>query len=147
MSEEVPQTENMQVEEVKPLDRQSAIQIVINTALNHGGVLKGVAETCKALEAGKAKVVFIAEDCDNEQAKTLVSTLAQQNGVPVLEVPSWEELKDYCKLGLLSSTIKEIAESKGKQAKIKPRCSFATIMDWGEDSEARRFLEKEFNQA
>ena len=148
MSEEVPQTENMMVEEVaKPLDRQSAIQIVIGTALHHGGVLKGVAETCKALEAGKAKVIFIAEDCDNEQAKTLVSTLAQQNGVPVLEVPTWEELKDYCKLGMLSSTVKEIAEQKGKPAKIKPRCSFATIIDWGEESEARRFLESELHQA
>lgn len=143
MSEEVPQNECMVVEEARPLDRQTAIQTVLGIALHHGGVLKGVAETCKALEAGKAKVVFIAEDCDNDQAKTLVSTLAQQTNVPVLEVPSWEELKDFCKLGLLSSTIKEVAESKGKPAKIKPRCSFATIIDWGEDSEARRFLESD----
>jgi small subunit ribosomal protein S12e len=143
MSEEVPQTDNIVVEEAKPLDRTSAIQIIIGISHHHGGLLKGVAETCKAIEAGKAKAIFIAEDCDNDQAKTLVTTLAKQNQVPVLEVPSWEELKDFCKLGLLSSTIKEVAEQKGKPAKIKPRCSFATIIDWGEDSEARRFLESE----
>lgn len=143
MSEEVPQTENIVVEEAIPLDRQTAIQKVLSIALHHGGLLRGVAETCKAIESGKTKVVFIAEDCDNDQAKTLVITLAQNAAVPVLVVPSWEELKDYCKLGLLSSTIKEVAESKGKPAKIKPRCSFAAIIDWGEDSEARRFLESE----
>ena len=146
MSEEVPQTENMVVEEVKPLDRQTAIQLVIGISNHHGGLLKGVAETCKAIESGKAKVVFIADDCDNDQAKSLVSTLAKTAKVPVLEVPSWEELKDFCKLGLLSSTIREIAEKKGKEAKITPRCSFAAIIDWGEDSEARRFLESELNQ-
>jgi hypothetical protein len=55
-------------------------------------------------------------------------------------------LKDFCKLGLLSSTIKQIAEEKGKEAKIKPRCSVATIVDWGEESEARKFLENELAQ-
>jgi hypothetical protein len=53
------------------------------------------------------------------------------------------DLKDFCKLGLLSSTIKQIAEEKGKEAKIKPRCSSAAIVDWGEESEARKFLEDE----
>ena len=56
------------------------------------------------------------------------------------------DLKDFCKLGLLSSTIKQIAEEKGKEAKIKPRCSVATIIDWGEESEARKFLENEISQ-
>lgn len=146
MTEEVPQTEVV-VEEQKPLDRITAIQIVLGISLHHGGVVKGIAETLKALEAGKAKVVFIAEDCDNEQYKETIRTLAENSGVPVVEVPTWVELKDFCKLGLLSSTIIKIAEEKGKEAKIKPRCSSAAIIDWGEDSEARRFLENELNQA
>jgi hypothetical protein len=50
-------------------------------------------------------------------------------------------LKDFCKLGLLSSTIKQIAEEKGKEAKIKPRCSSCAIIDFGEETEAKRFLE------
>ena len=143
MSEEnVPQMD-VQVEEAKPLDRITAIQTVLGIALHHGGVVKGVAECLKALEAGKAKVAFIAEDCDNEQLKNTITTLAAQTGVPVVEVPTWVELKDFCKLGMLSSTIIKIAEEKGKEAKIKPKCSSAVIVDWGEDSEARRFLEND----
>ena len=116
-------------------------------SLNHGGVVKGVAETLKALESAKAKVVFVAEDCDNEQIVNTIRALAEQSGVPVVVVPTWIELKDFCKLGMLSSTIIKIAEEKGKEAKIKPRCSSAAIVEWGEDSEARRFLENELKQA
>jgi ribosomal protein L7Ae-like RNA K-turn-binding protein len=144
MSEEVPQTEQVNVEETTvPLNRTTAIQTVLGIALHHGGVVKGVAETLKSLESGRAKVVFLADDCDNEQYKSTVRALAEQNRVPVVEIPSWVELKDYCKLGLDSQTIQKIAEEKGKEAKIKPRCSAAAIVDWGEDSEARGFLENE----
>jgi len=146
MSEEVPQTE-MVIEENRPLDRTTAIQTVLGIALYHGGVVKGVAEVVKSLESGRAKVVFIAEDCDNEGLKELVRAHSAQTGVPVVEVPTWVELKDYCKLGMLSSTIIKIAEEKGKEAKIKPRCSVAAIVEWGEDSEARGFLENELKQA
>ncbi len=142
MTEEVPQTEVI-VEETKPLDRITAIQTVLGIALHHGGVVKGIAETLKALEAQKAKVVFLADDCDNEQYKDTITALAEQSGVPVVTVPTWIELKDFCKLGLLSSTLIQIAEEKKKEAKIKPKCSSAAIIDWGEDSEAKRFLDSE----
>ena len=49
-------------------------------------------------------------------------------GVPVVEVPTWVELKDFCKLGLASTVITKLAEEKGKPAKIKPRCSSACII-------------------
>ncbi len=139
MSEEVPQIE-VTGQPAEPLTTITAIQAVLGTALNHGGVVKGVAETLKALEAGKAKIVFLAEDCDNQQYKDTVTTLASNSGVPLVEVPTWIELKDFCKLGLDSTTIQKIAEEKGKEAKIKPKCSCAAIIEWGEDSEARRFL-------
>jgi small subunit ribosomal protein S12e len=142
---EVEQT-NESPEVVQPLDRLTAIQTVLGIALHHGGVVKGIAETLKALEAQKAKVVFLAEDCDNDQYKDTIHALANAQNVPVVDVPTWIELKDFCKLGLLSSTIQKIAEEKGKEAKIKPRCSSAAIVDYGEDSDARKFLEKELQQ-
>jgi len=140
MTEEVPQT----VETIQ-LTRETAIQTVLGIAGHHGGVVKGLAETLKALEGQKAKIIFLAEDCDNEQFKNTVRALASQTAVPVVDVATWVELKDACKLGLDSATITRIAEEKGKEPKIKPRCSVATIIDWGEDSEARVFLEKELS--
>ena len=140
MTEEVPQ-----IVETIELTRETAIQTVLGIADHHGGVLKGLAETLKALESQKAKIVFLADDCDNEQFKNTVRALSQQTGIPVVDVATWVELKDACKLGLPSATIQKIAEEKGKEPKMKPRCSVATIIEWGEDSEARVFLEKELS--
>jgi ribosomal protein L7Ae-like RNA K-turn-binding protein len=98
------------------------------------------------LENQKAKVIFLAEDCDNDQYKDTIRALAEQYKVPVVDLQAWTDLKDFCKLGLLSSTIRQVAEEKGKEAKIKPRCSCACIVDWGEESEARKFLENELAQ-
>ena len=87
-------------------------------------------------------MVFYADDCDNEQYKQTLIALAKQFKVPVINVETWESLKDYCKLGLPSATIKAVAEEKGKEAKIKPKCSSCAIIDWGDDSDAKAFLEK-----
>ena len=129
------------VEENKEMNKERAIQSVIQRALNVNGVLKGIAETIKALENSKVQLIFLADDCDSDQYKETLNALANQFKVKVISVPTWEELKDYCKLGTLSSTIKQIAEEKGKEVKIKPRCSCACIVDFGEeDKEAKDFL-------
>ena len=139
-----PQPEEEQNQEV-PLNRETAIQKALKIALTRGAVVKGISEVLKALEAQKVKVVFLADDCDNDQYKTTVKALAKEFKVPVLGIESWEKLKDFCRLGLLSSTIREVAEKKGKPGKIKPRCSSCAILDWGEESDAKEFLQKEFN--
>lgn len=105
-----------------------AIQQIITNARNDNGLVKGISETVKALESQKAKVVLIAEDCDNDEYKKLVTTLAAQYKVPVVQVPTWIELKDSCNLGLHSEIIRNVAKEKGKPEKIKPRCSSAAII-------------------
>ena len=119
--------------ESKELTKESAIQLVIQRALNVNGVLKGISETIKVMEQGRVKLVFLAEDCDNDKYKEVLKGLAEMHKVKIIEVESWENLKDYCKLGLPSENIKKIAETKGKDAKIKPRCSCASIVDYGEE--------------
>ena len=149
MSEEKMEVEQPVEEQVQeaPLNRETAIQKALKVALTRGAVVKGISEVLKALEAQKVKVVFLADNCDNDQYKATILALAKEHKVPVLNVDTWENLKDYCRLGLLSSTIKEIAEKKGKEGKIKPRCSSAAILDWGEESDAKKYLEeKEFKK-
>ena len=106
---EVEQPVEEQVQEA-PLNRETAIQKALKVALTRGAVVKGISEVLKALEAQKVKVVFLADNCDNDQYKATILALAKEHKVPVLNVDTWENLKDYCRLGLLSSTIKEIAE-------------------------------------
>ena len=146
---EVEQQEQQAEEQVQdtPLNTETAIQKVLKVALTRGAVVKGISEVLKALEAQKVKVIFMADNCDNDQYKQTITALAKEKKVPVITVDTWENLKDYCRLGLLSSTIKEIAEKKGKEAKIKPRCSSAAILDWGEETDAKKYLEeKEFKK-
>ena len=141
MEVEEPQPEE-QIQEA-PLNRETAIQKALKIALTRGSVVKGISEVLKALEAQKVKIIFLAEDCDNDQYKNTLKALANEFKVPILTVDTWEKLKDFCRLGLLSTTIREIAEKKGKEGKIKPRCSSCAILDWGEESDAKEFLEKE----
>ncbi len=127
--------------ESKELTRDNATKSVIQRALNVNGVLKGVSETLKALENNKVKLIFLADDCDDENYKNVLTLLAKEKKVPVVSVDTWENLKDFCKLGLPSSEIRKIAEDKGKDPKIKPRCSSASIIDFGEeDKESLDFL-------
>ena len=146
MSEEQMEVEQPQEEQIAevPLNRETAIQKALKIALTRGAVVKGISEVLKALEAQKVKVIFLADDCDNDQYKQTLNALAKEFKVPVLAVDSWEKLKDFCRLGLLSSTIRDLAEKKNKEAKIKPRCSSCAILDWGEESDAKEFLQKEF---
>lgn len=141
MSEE-QQPEQVPEQPAQELTFETALEKALAIALTRGAVVKGLAEVLKALEAGKVKMIFLAEDCDNEQYKTTLNALAAQFKVPVVQVETWESLKDYCKLGLPSATIKKVAEEKGKEAKIKPKCSSCAIIDWGEESDAKAFLEK-----
>ena len=141
MDVEQPAAEE-QIQEV-PLNQEIAIKKALKIALTRGSVVKGISEVLKALEAQKVKIIFLAEDCDNDQYKNTLKALANEFKVPILTVDTWEKLKDFCRLGLLSTTIREIAEKKGKEGKIKPRCSSCAILDWGEESDAKEFLEKE----
>jgi len=70
----------------------------------------------------------MANDCNDDNYKNLVIALAKQYQVVVVEIPTWIELKDLCKLGYPSWTIKKMAEDKKKEPKIKPRCSVAAIV-------------------
>ena len=140
MREEVQQPEQVQ-EQPAALTKETAIEKALAIALTRGAVVKGIAEVLKALEAGKVQMVFLADDCDNDQYKDTIKALAAQFKVKVVSVEAWESLKDYCKLGLPSATIKAVAEEKGKEAKIKPKCSSCAIIDWGDESDAKTFLE------
>lgn len=134
--------ENVNVEP-KELNKESAIQLVIERALSVNGVLKGVSETIKHLEQDKVKLVFLADDCDSDPYRETLTAIAKLHKVKVVSIDSWETLKDFCKLGLPSETLRKIAESKGKDPKIKPRCSCACITDYGDEhKEALEYLLK-----
>ena len=82
---EVEQPVEEQVQEA-PLDRETAIQKVLKIALTRGTVVKGISEVLKALEAKKVKVVFLADNCDNDQYKSTVTAVAKEHKVPIINI-------------------------------------------------------------
>jgi small subunit ribosomal protein S12e len=47
---------------------------------------KGLHEVCKAVEAQKAKVVVLADNCDNKDIVALVKALCKEYKVPILPI-------------------------------------------------------------
>ena len=141
---EEPQPEE-QIQEA-PLNRETAIQKALKIALTRGSVVKGISEVLKALEAQKVKVVFLAEDCDNDQYKQTLNALAKEFKVPVLTIDSWEKLKDFCHLGLLSSTIKEIAEKKEKKVKLNQDAHLVLFLIGEKNLTLKNSLKKNLNK-
>ena len=104
--------EQPNVDQPIQLDKSTAIAQVLDKASTRGVLVKGIGEVCKALEAQKVKVIFLASDCDREDYKNTVRSLANLMKVPVIDVDKWEMLKE--KLGVRGSRSFSIARARQK---------------------------------
>ncbi len=68
------------------------IYTMIEVAKATGKIKKGVNEVTKILERGQAKVVIIAEDANPKEIVMHLPILSKEKNVPILIVPSKEEL-------------------------------------------------------
>ena len=57
-----------------------------------GKVAKGCNCTIKAILKGKAKIVFLADDCDKSDYKAVITGLAKKHNVPLVNIPQKEQL-------------------------------------------------------
>merc|ERR1711937_661188 len=97
------------------------------------GVVKGLNQVGKSLDKKDAHLVILASNCEDSMYKKLITALAKQNKIPLLEVDSRQELGEclgQCKY-----------DKAGVPRKIKGASSCA-IKDYGESSEALTYLEK-----
>ena len=102
--------------------------------------MKGLNQVGKALDRKDAHICVLATDCDDPKYKKLISALAKQNQIPLIEVDSREELGQWlgqCKY-----------DKEGNARKVRGASSVA-ILDYGETSDAYSYLEnyiKEHNK-
>eukprot|EP00406_Dinophysis_acuminata_P071539 CAMPEP_0179260266 /NCGR_PEP_ID=MMETSP0797-20121207/26250_1 /TAXON_ID=47934 /ORGANISM="Dinophysis acuminata, Strain DAEP01" /LENGTH=92 /DNA_ID=CAMNT_0020968339 /DNA_START=60 /DNA_END=335 /DNA_ORIENTATION=+ len=75
------------VEEEDVTDANSAVRGVLKKALVVDGVIRGLHEVAKHIDAGKAQVVFLAEGCNEPNYKKLVQGLCGEKNVPLITVP------------------------------------------------------------
>ena len=84
--DEVEVAAAVEVEE-EVTDLPGAVRGVLKRSLVVDGVIRGLHEVAKHIDAGKAQVVFLAESCNEPAYKKLVQGLCLEKNVPLIDVP------------------------------------------------------------
>ncbi|MEK6941190.1 MAG: ribosomal L7Ae/L30e/S12e/Gadd45 family protein [Nanoarchaeota archaeon] len=87
---------------------------VIEIAKNSGKIKKGVNEVTKVMEKGLAKLVVIAKDVNPPEVTMHIDPLGKEKGIPVVTVPSKEELGNTAGLQRPTAAVAVIQESTAK---------------------------------
>merc|ERR1712178_213866 len=125
--QEVEQVEQVE-EEVKVDKIEVAIKIVLKTAKAFSGTVQGLNEVVKTVDRKNAHLVVLAEDCSDPKYTKLVQALCKQQQIPIVPVPSRQEL-GQCK------------HDKAGVARMIRGYSSVAIKDWGEETEALSFVQ------
>jgi small subunit ribosomal protein S12e len=85
-------------EEEKEMDIHTAISGVLKQSSFVNGLCRGLNESAKAIDQGKAKITFLAKDCDEANYKKLINGLCREKNIPIIEVDSRVDLGQWAGL-------------------------------------------------
>merc|ERR1712096_353833 len=131
MEDEVPEVSKND-QDSQELDLNEAIKQCLKKALCRGSVSRGVNEVCRSLDQGQAQVCFLSSSCDHDKYKQIIKALCHENNVPLIPVA------DGTLLGQWVGLCKYDDKRKPRKA---VRTSCVTINNYGEESEAKNFLQ------
>lgn len=129
---EMEQQEEEAEEEIVT-DLMDAIPKILKKALMHDGLVRGLHEVAKALDAKRVSCCFLAQSCSEGAYSSLVQALCKENHVPLIDVPDSKELGQWAGLCKI--------DKEGQPRKIVG-ASCVAITDYGEESPALNFLTK-----
>lgn len=86
----------------------------IELARKTGKIKKGTNESTKTIEKGLAKIVFVAEDINPPEIIMHFEPLCKEKNVPLVKVPSKEELGAAAGLGVPTSAVAVVNEGEAK---------------------------------
>ena len=87
----------------------------IEVAKATGKLRKGTNEATKVIEKGTAKLVVIAKDVNPPEITMHIPLLAEEKGVPCVQVPSKEELGAAAGLDVPTGCVVIVQEGESKQ--------------------------------
>jgi len=87
----------------------------VEVAKNTGKIKKGINEATKALERGTAKLVVYAKGVQPAELVMHFPMLAQEKGIPCIEVASKEELGTAAGIPVPTSAVAVINEGDAKK--------------------------------
>ncbi|CAJ1389230.1 unnamed protein product [Effrenium voratum] len=129
--EEVAAPEVEKEEEVR--DVNGAVRGVLKKSLMVDGVIRGLHEVAKNVEAGRAQVVFLAESCNEATYKKLIQGLCLEKNVPLIDVPDNKSLGEWAGLCKI--------DKDGHPRKVVG-ASCVAVVDFGEEGQAYDFMMK-----
>ena len=83
---------------------------IVEIARKTGKIRKGTNETTKVVEMGLAKIVITARDVNPPEITMHLSPLCKEKNIPLVEVPSKEELGAAAGLGVPTVSIAVVKE-------------------------------------
>jgi len=87
----------------------------IEVAKATGKLRKGTNEATKALEKGQAKLVAIAKDVNPPEITMHIPLIAEEKGIPCVQVPSKEELGAAAGIDVPTGCVAIVQEGEAKQ--------------------------------
>ncbi|CAJ1389936.1 unnamed protein product [Effrenium voratum] len=112
----------------KVTDVNGAVRGVLKKSLMVDGVIRGLHEVAKNVEAGRAQVVFLAESCNEATYKKLIQGLCLEKNVPLIDVPDNKSLGEWAGLCKI--------DKDGHPRKVVG-ASCVAVVDFGEEGQVR----------
>lgn len=121
------------VEQVVVDSLPAATKKVLKNALAADGLVRGLHEAAKAIDAGKAQLVFLSSSCDEPTYKKLVKALCLEKQIPLIEAEDSKKLGEWAGLCKI--------DEEGKPRKIV-KASCVVITDVGDpDDDGFTFIQ------
>ena len=98
-----------------PKELLDKVYEAIEVAKATGKIRKGTNEATKVIEKGLAKFVAIAKDVNPPEITMHIPLLAEEKGVPCVQVPSKEELGAAAGIDVPTGSVTIVQEGEAKQ--------------------------------
>lgn len=129
---EVPVAERaVHLADPEPESLEDAISVVIRKSLEANGLVRGLSEVARALDRRTAHMCILADDCDDEEYKKLITALCKQGEIDLINVEEREKLAQWANL---------VRKDDTGNIKKTMKCSCVAIRDFGERSRALDYL-------
>ncbi|GKT32250.1 Ribosomal protein S12e like protein [Aduncisulcus paluster] len=122
----------------KEYDEPTALEEIVKTSMYNDGLVCGLRRVVHCLDSRQAILCILAEDCDHDSYKKLVTALCKQNEIPLYTVPTGREL------GVWSGLVK--LDEEGEPTR-EVRCSSCVVKTWGVESKASEWIKKQWKVA
>lgn len=130
------ETEHTQLEEVNmhvgnALTQEDAFTQMCVEAIRKGKLIIGARQVTKSIIGKRAKLILMSQDISEPKLVSHVDALAKMYDVPIVKVPTKEDLATYVDLGKrdVNGVISE-----------RYKCAVSVIEDFGRENEGQKFI-------